>query len=278
MRENGVLDDSLRFYFEADDFTRENLFWIPHAGIYHCDLEYEVEREQPLHVCQIIVIDSGELLVDYRGQTITASAGMLVLLDCNESHRYYAATNSLKMRWFHFLGNAATAYTEALTGMHGCVIRGAQNAEIEEICNRIFMAAQSGNPNGHSLSVVLHKLLALLAVTTKREQSDLERRIEAVAAYIDTHYAEDLDVSSLSKMAALSSCYLMRKFKEYQKTTLHQYVQAVRLRNAKEQLTTTACSIEEISDNCGFCNASHFIMTFRKNTNMTPMQFRTLWR
>lgn len=278
MHENGVLEDSVRFYFEADDFVRENLFWIPHAGIYHCDAVYEVAREQQLHVCQIIIVDSGKLCVDYRGQTLSATSGMLVLLDCNEPHRYYAASDSLKMRWFHFLGNASVAYTQALTDMHGCVIRGAQNAEIEEICNRVFMAVQNGNPNGHSLSVELHKLLALLAVTTRREKSDLERRIEDVAAYIDVHYAEDLDIASLSKMAALSPCYLMRKFKEYQKTTLHQYVQAVRLRNAKEQLTTTSGSIEEISDNCGFCNASHFIMTFRKHTNMTPMQFRTLWR
>lgn len=43
--DQGVLDDSLRFFHEADPFTKENLFYIERAGIYHCDSTYQFARE-----------------------------------------------------------------------------------------------------------------------------------------------------------------------------------------------------------------------------------------
>ena len=99
------------------------------------------------------------------------------------------------------------------------------------------------------------------------------------AQYIEAHYAEkEATVPALAARAALSTCYYLRKFKEYHGVTPHQYLQSVRLRAAKEQLTVTAHSIEQIAEDCGFCSTSHFIMAFRKNTGLTPLQFRILWK
>lgn len=65
MLDTGVLSDSVRYYHEADPFTEKNLYYIPHAGQYHCNSEYEVRRTH-LDVCQAIVVDSGELTIEYR--------------------------------------------------------------------------------------------------------------------------------------------------------------------------------------------------------------------
>lgn len=274
----GVLPDSIRFYHEADPFTAENLYSIPHAGIYHCTAQYEFERTY-LDVCQAMLVDEGELMVEYRGQTLHAPAGTLVLLSCAEPHRYYACAGEIRMRWFHFTGSSSMGYTGHIISTHGIVLKAAQNAALEPCFSRIIAAVRQGQPEPHMLSLEIHRLLALLAQQAEsREKSELEQVIARSIDYMEAHYADrNITIKELAALSALSPCYYLRKFKEFQAVTPHQHLQAIRMRQAKQQLTTTAHSIEEIAMSCGFCSTSHFIMTFRKNTGITPREFRLKW-
>ena len=275
----GVLSDSIRFYHSADDFTAANLYHIPHAGIYHCGRQYEVERAY-LDVCQIILVDRGELGVEYRRQKLSAAQGQIVLLDCREPHRYYARSDDLRMRWFHFVGNSSIAYTQLILQTHGFVLTVFQNPEIEASCRNIMMAVKEAQPNPHMLSATISQLLAqLVLLLGEPKKGALEQTILDSVKYIEAHYADrELSVEELARRTALSTCYYMRKFKTFQSTTPHQFLQATRLRAAKHMLMTTSHSIEEVADSCGFYSSSHFIMAFRKNTGLTPLQFRTRWR
>lgn len=279
MLDAGVLSDSVRYYHEADPFTEKNLYYIPHAGQYHCNSDYEVRRIH-LDVCQAIVVDSGELTIEYRGKTYTAPSGAVVLLDCREPHCYYASSSDLKMRWFHFLGSSSEAYVHQITRVHDIVMQVTQNAEIEPCIAQIMKAVAQEEPNPHLISVSIHRLLALLITSTDAApQSDLELVINSSVSYIESHYSDpDLSNENLARMAMLSTCYYVRKFKEFRSATPHQFIQSVRIRIAKQKLSTTALSIEEIAEQCGFCNTSHFIMVFRRITGITPLQFRIMWR
>lgn len=277
--EAGVLPDSVRYYHEADPFTAEHLFWVPHAGVYHCSRAYEVRRAS-LDAYLMLLVDEGALAVEYSGQTQTAHAGAVVLLDRRRPHRYYAATDILRMRWFHFYGAGSGAYTAHILQTHGFVLSAVQNAQIEPCFTQIMAAVRQGQPHPHRLSVAIHTLLALLAEQAEqRDKSGVEQAVQASADFLDQHFAEkELTIEHLARMCALSTCYYLRKFKEFQSITPHQYLLAARLRAAKQQLTTTSRSIEEIASRCGFCNTSHFVMAFRKDTGMTPLRFRTLWK
>lgn len=274
----GVLPDSRRFYHEADAFTLASLFSIPHAGIYHCAAQYVFERSY-LDVCQALLVDEGGLMVEYRGETLHAPAGTLVLLSCAEPHRYHACDGGIRMRWFHFTGGSSMGYTNHIINTHGIVRKTAQNAALEPCFSRIMAAVQQGQPEPHMLSLEIHRLLALLAQQTEaREKSEMEQVIARAVDYMETHYADrSMTIDDLAARCALSPCYFLRKFKEFQETTPRQHLLAIRLRAAKQQLTTTAHSIEAIGLSCGFSSTSHFIMTFRKHSGMTPLQFRMKW-
>ena len=279
MLDTGVLSDSVRYYHEAEPFTEKNLYYIPHAGQYHCNSEYEVRRTH-LDVCQAIVVDSGELTIEYRGQVYTAPSGAVVLLDCREPHGYYASSSDLKMRWFHFLGSSSEAYVQQIANIHGIVMQITQNTDIESCIAQTMKAVAQPEPNPHFVSVNIHRLLALLMTETGAvSKSDLELVINSSVSYIESHYSDpDLSNENLARMAMLSTCYYVRKFKEFRSATPHQFIQAVRIRSAKQKLSTTSLSIEEIAEQCGFCNTSHFIMVFRRTTGITPLQFRIMWR
>ena len=243
LNDMGILADSVRYYHDADAFTATNLYHVPHAGSYHCDETYGMQRNY-LDICQMLVVDEGELSVTYRGETRTAGPGSLIL------------------------------------NTHGFILPTGSNAEIEECVRRIMVSVHQNQPNPHIISLTINKLLVLLVlVLGEKKKSDLEIAIQDSADYMTYNYADkSLSIEHLSQRAALSTCYYMRKFKEYQSVTPHQFLQTVRLSAAKQQLLTTSQSIETIADNCGFSSASHFIMAFRKSTGITPHQYRTQWK
>lgn len=272
----GVLPGSERFYYEPDDFTEKNLFYVPHAGIYKCSGEYEVNRRH-LDACQIIIVDSGSLTIEYSGKIKTAHAGTIVLLDCRIPHKYYSSSDHLNMRWFHFTGNASGNYTNMLINTHGFCIP-VPVMEIDECCDKILSLIQRKTPMPHISSAALHKLLALLSVTISSNKSGLEAVISESVDYITENFSTgDTSLETLAKHANISENYYIKKFREYNKVTPHQFIKKVRLHAAKEKLTTTSMSIEEIGDYCGFSNTSHFIMVFQKAVGLTPLQYRNLW-
>lgn len=232
-----------------------------------------------MDICQAIFVDHGALTVRYRGQEITAYPGMLILLDCREPHEYFAVSPEIRFRWFHIVGASSFAYIAHIIQSHGFVIQTAKNADIERSCAQIITDAKQ-DAAAYAVSAHVEQLLSGLASLAAETKPDaVEQSMIDSAQYIEAHYAEkEAKIPALAAHAALSTCYYLRKFKEYHGVTPHQYLQSVRLRAAKEQLTVTAHSIEQIAEDCGFCSASHFIMAFRKNTGLTPLQFRILWK
>ena len=216
LNDMGILADSVRYYHDADAFTATNLYHVPHAGSYHCDETYGMQRNY-LDICQMLVVDEGELSVTYRGETRTAGPGSLILLDCREPHSYHALT-PIRMRWFHFAGSGSTAYTHLILNTHGFILPTGSNAEIEECVRRIMVSVHQNQPNPHIISLTINKLLVLLVlVLGEKKKSDLEIAIQDSADYMTYNYADkSLSIEHLSQRAALSTCYYMRKFKEYQ--------------------------------------------------------------
>jgi len=50
----------------------------------------------------------------------------------------------------------------------------------------------------------------------------------------------------------------------------------IRLEKAKELLLSNKNSIEEIARMCGFVNAGHFTVAFKRDTKLTPSEYRKI--
>ena len=67
--------------------------------------------------------------------------------------------------------------------------------------------------------------------------------------------------------------YFCRFFRQMTQKTPVEYLNYYRIECAREQLSTTSCTVTEIAFNCGFNDVSYFIKIFRKYMGMTPGQF-----
>src|SRR5271167_4428754 len=95
-----------------------------------------------------------------------------------------------------------------------------------------------------------------------------------VVAYIEDHLAEPISLATLSQQARLSPYHFSRAFKQSFGVPPHRFHASRRIERAKTLLAKPAQSVTEIAFTVGFCEASSFTASFRRETGLTPSSYR----
>ena len=92
--------------------------------------------------------------------------------------------------------------------------------------------------------------------------------------YLDEHYSQALDVSSIANQFNFSYGYLARLFKKHLNITVKQYLTAQRLEHCTNDLVHTNLTITEIAMKNGFSSTKSFNREFKLNYHETPQVYR----
>lgn len=272
--ERGVVGESYIEFTISSDFARSALYCCPQVGHFYCDSNYNIERDYYDWFLMCYVCD-GTMKVQTKGQTYTANAGEVVLLDCHVPHRYYCPDH-MEFIWFHFFGNSSEAYTTYLTSRNSIVFSGESVQRMRPAFSSIMRQAGSAFVNEHLLSREIGNLLCSLA-TSLKSASLLTSPITPALTYVARHFSEQITLDDMADQCMISRPHLIRCFHRELNCTPHDYLLDYRLRESKQMLSSSSSSIEEIAEQCGFNSVSHFSRAFRKRTGMTPSDFRNMW-
>ncbi len=100
-------------------------------------------------------------------------------------------------------------------------------------------------------------------------------RMQRVLDYIDAHLDDDLDLDTLSGVAAFSKFHFHRQFKASFGLSVHRYVQLARMRRASFQLAHSgAQSVTDIAIDAGYDAPDAFARAFRQRVGQSPSSFR----
>jgi len=99
--------------------------------------------------------------------------------------------------------------------------------------------------------------------------------LDQPVSYIQRNYSREITIEQLADMTHLSVSALERRFKKYMKKTPNQYINEVRLENAKRLLVETTLPIADIAYQCGFADASYFSRKFKRLFGELPSQCRS---
>ena len=265
--ETGIITRKLNRYCAPSPFAVQNLFYAMLAVEYICDSSYQVRRKE-LKSLALFYLMSGEMELKYQGKTYTARADDVFFLDLSHPHAYKALTD-IRIQQYLIGGCSSQAYFNLLYQQYGPLIPGRGNVAFLFSCLQRETAEQI--PNDHRISWLFHELLGTLAIQSAPEHS---RPVTLALEYMETHFQEECGLEELSRRVSLSKYHLLRLFKRETGRTPHEYLSAVRLRHAKELLTETSLSVEEIGFRCGFSSSTAFIRSFRQATSITPASFR----
>ena len=97
----------------------------------------------------------------------------------------------------------------------------------------------------------------------------------SVIEYIEERYAEeDLSLSKAAEHIGLSPNHLSAVFKEETGRSFTKYLTDHRIKTAKKLLDTSKKRSSEIAELVGYPDPHYFSSVFKKQTGMTPSQYR----
>ncbi|MBB3111299.1 AraC-like DNA-binding protein/mannose-6-phosphate isomerase-like protein (cupin superfamily) [Paenibacillus phyllosphaerae] len=148
-----------------------------------------------------------------------------------------------------------------------------------------FHAELRDNRDGH-VQIVRYALLLLLLQLSRETEHAVTKPdpnpalapqwLRDTLAYIDQHPRNDLQLSALCKLVAVSPSHFSRTFRQSVGMTITDYVVAKRLMLAKDRLLATDDHIQQIAQECGFESLTYFHKKFKEHTGHSPLVYRRL--
>lgn len=164
-----------------------------------------------------------------------------------------------------------------------------------ELLVLISRAAVTGGADGETMLAMTHDYLQIIPRISSMEElcgwlakamnrfmdnlfefTDVKHAnvIHRATQYIRAHYAEKITLDSVARTVYLSPAYFSRIFRQETGKTFNAYLNGVRIEQSKKLLTDKSVRLIDISLMAGFDNQSYFTKVFKKNTGMSPLQYR----
>ncbi len=143
------------------------------------------------------------------------------------------------------------------------------------------MKKLSMNPSDGSQLIMCGKTVELLSLVAMQSEELVGNRdtgncapMHEAFSYIHKNYNNDISLEKIAKAAMISERTLFRMFEDSMNTSVHYYIQQLRLNRSKELLAETDRSIRDVANDSGFAYLSNFHRFFRVSTGMSPCEFR----
>jgi len=130
----------------------------------------------------------------------------------------------------------------------------------------------------------VHKCASLLLIDNRKEQlcyknlnmniniKDVE--IEKLLQWIEHNYNKELTIEAMAEKINLHKRTFIRRFKNSLNITPNEYIQNLRVEEAKILLKSSTKSFEQITFTVGYNNVSSFRRLFKNKTSLNPGEYR----
>lgn len=144
-----------------------------------------------------------------------------------------------------------------------------------------------GEDHGPAISLACAKALVVVAqrqggqsqfspllVSTRDQQTPLGK----VQAHVMDHLREAFPVERLADLAGVSTRSIARLFVRELGVTPHEYVEGVRLDQARNLLESSDMALKAVAFDCGFASPDQMRSAFHRRLNVTPQQYRASFK
>ena len=101
-------------------------------------------------------------------------------------------------------------------------------------------------------------------------------KVKKAVAYMDKSFAEHICLGDVADLVGMDKTSFCRLFKKETQMTFTQYLNRVRLEQAKELLLSSHFYVFQVAHRAGFSGVRYFRRAFRRRYGCSPRQYRDL--
>ncbi len=119
--------------------------------------------------------------------------------------------------------------------------------------------------------IELIRSIELGSVTSKATQSDI--KLEEIFTYINNNYREKITLDDLCFLFGTNKTTICKSFKNAYGDTVINYINKLRIENAKKALREGNTNLTQLSANLGFSSIHYFSKLFKSYENKSPSEY-----
>ena len=125
-----------------------------------------------------------------------------------------------------------------------------------------------------TMSAVMSRVICEMAraVLSDGNTDTVARTID----FIRENFARPITNRDIASNVNYHEFYVNKLIKRQTGMTLHRYLTAIRVQEAKRLLTSTSEPVSKIAASCGFASDAYFISAFGREVGITPSEYRRL--
>ncbi|MDL5053264.1 AraC family transcriptional regulator [Oscillatoria laete-virens NRMC-F 0139] len=249
---------------------------------------YEWRQEEPYdwdgmkrgktHFILIQWTISGEGCVEWRGNPLRVGPGQAMILQIPDQHRYHLAAPDQHWEFVYvtLYGSETRRLWKPFLSLDSPVIglerKSMPVSLIFETLRRIHVGEEF---SPYRVSSIAYQIFMDLADGLLTRKSDVERSTAILNGlqFCNENFHQPISVGDMARAAGLSRAHFCRRFKVSEGVSPHEYLSFLRVSRGAELLQTNL-SVKEIAPLCGFHDVNYFCRVFRRNTGLSPGQYR----
>lgn len=236
---------------------------------------YTRRRNYDSYLLLLTYSGKGELV--YQGEIYTLHPGSLFVIDCREEHEYRTLGSSWEHADLHIHGGNIGFLYQTYFSRRSPVFPLSNWKEYRSRLERLLKENQELTLY-RSFRVSLEIQRLLLLVMDNQSNGSLAEEvppsIAALTEYLAQNYSCEISLEDMAVRCGLSKYHFLRMFKQYTGFTPYDYLNTLRIAQAKNLLADTDLPAYKIGQLVGFPGEASFIRLFKRKTGATPGAYR----
>ncbi len=254
-------------------------YYVKGIGVNY--VQGDIDRQETGHEdAQLFFTCSGEGTLVMDGVTYAMKSGSALFLPKGYKHEYHPLPNQKWVTyWVSFSGQGVNEMLDIINLQTAKFMEFLSIDRICRIMKRIIKTLKSDRIYGnYYASVYLYELFVevnkQMHNIVSENDFNADNRMVLVIDYIEEHYHDKIKLQTLCVISDLSEQHLCRLFKKYLDTRPMEYLEKLRINEAKKKLMSTNKAVQIIAEDVGYENAAYFSKIFKSHEGMTPTEFR----
>jgi AraC-like DNA-binding protein len=267
-------------FFTPSDFEKSGNVWPIRLGYNIAKSNYHIGPRTTPYYYLIFVLEGAGTFTQNNVSYLLGRNDMFCLLP-GVTHEYFTEEDQLLQKIFIAFDGKQALHLFARIGLspHAPYRNGGLTEEAKKLMLEFLNLVRESDRQVNDLSRLAHfyQIFDTLSLAYKSPSTQENRSLSWLQQgldYIQIHYAEGITVERVSAYVGVERTHFTKQFSKVYGLPPMQYMQNLKMNEAKHLLAQTEYTLTEIANSVGYPDLFSFSKAFKKHLGVPPTQYR----